>query len=153
MQTGDPATVSISRREAIAGITALCSELTMGGVTAAVTAERRTAMTITCVIRYQIDPYQRDAFKKYAENWGRIIPRCGGHLVGYFLPYEGTNDIAWGLIAFESLAAYEVYRVRLRKDPEGQENFDMAVKQRLILREERNFVEVVDGTFGLPSKL
>jgi NIPSNAP protein len=110
-------------------------------------------MTITCVIRYQIDPYQRDAFKKYAENWGRIIPRCGGQLVGYFLPYEGTNDIAWGLIAFESLAAYEAYRVRLRKDPEGQENFDMAVKQRSILREERNFVEVVDGTFGLPSKL
>jgi len=54
-------------------------------------------MTITCVIRYQIDPFQREAFKKYAENWGRIIPRCGGHLVGYFLPYEGTNDVAWGL--------------------------------------------------------
>jgi hypothetical protein len=35
-------------------------------------------MTILCVIRYQIDPFQRDAFKKYAENWGRIIPRCGG---------------------------------------------------------------------------
>ena len=64
-------------------------------------------MTITCVIRYQIDPFQRDAFKKYAENWGRIIPRCGGHLVGYFLPHEGTNDVAWGLIAFDSLASYE----------------------------------------------
>jgi hypothetical protein len=34
--------------------------------------------------------HQRDAFKKYAENWGRIIPRLGGHLVGYFLPHEGT---------------------------------------------------------------
>jgi len=65
----------------------------------------RKAMKITCVIRYQIDPFQRDAFKLYAENWGRIIPRCGGELVGYFLPYEGTNDVAWGLIAFESLAA------------------------------------------------
>ena len=109
-------------------------------------------MAITCVIRYQIDPYQREAFKKYAENWGRIIPRCGGHLVGYFLPYEGTNDIAWGLIAFETLAAYEAYRARLRSDAEGQENFAMAVNKRLILREERNFVEVVDGTFGLPAK-
>jgi NIPSNAP len=39
---------------------------------------------ITCIIRYQIDPFQREEFKKYAENWGRIIPRCGGHLVGYF---------------------------------------------------------------------
>ena len=70
-------------------------------------------MTITCVIRYQIDPFQRDAFKKYAENWGRIIPRCGGHLIGYFLPHEGTNDVAWGLIAFDSLASYERYRARL----------------------------------------
>lgn len=51
-------------------------------------------MTITCFIRYEIDPYQRDAFNEYAENWGRIIPRCGGHLVGYFLPHEGTNNIA-----------------------------------------------------------
>ena len=110
-------------------------------------------MKMTCFIRYQIDPFQRDAFKKYAENWGRIIPRCGGHLVGYFLPHEGTNDIAWGLIVFDSLASYETYRARLRSDPEALENFSMAQTKRLILREERNFVEVVDGTFGLPSKL
>jgi NIPSNAP len=112
----------------------------------------RTAMNITCVIRYQIDPFQRDAFKKYAENWGRIIPRCGGHLVGYFLPYEGTNDIAWGLIAFDSLASYERYRTRLKSDPEALENFLAAQTKRFILREERNFVEVVDGTFELPAQ-
>jgi hypothetical protein len=110
-------------------------------------------MTITCVIRYQIDPFQRDAFQKYAENWGRIIPRCGGHLVGYFLPYEGTNDVAWGLIAFDSLASYEAYRARLRADPEARENFATAQAKRFILREERNFVELVDETFGIPSKL
>ena len=107
-------------------------------------------MTLVCVIRYQIDPCARDEFRKYAENWGRIIPRCGGHLVGYFLPYEGTNDVAWGLIAFDSLASYEKYRARLKNDPEGRENFDRAQTKRLILREERNFVEVVDGTFGIP---
>jgi len=39
---------------------------------------------ITCFIRYEIDPFQRESFKEYAENWGRIIPRCGGHLVGVF---------------------------------------------------------------------
>jgi hypothetical protein len=110
-------------------------------------------MTITCVIRYQIDPFQRDGFQKYAENWGRIIPRCGGHLIGYFLPYEGTNDIAWGLISFSSLAAYERYKTRLKADPEARENFLMAQTKRLILREERNFVEGVEGTLGLPSKL
>ena len=106
-------------------------------------------MTITCVIRYEIDPFQREAFKRYSENWGRIIPRCGGHLVGYFLPHEGTNDVAWGLIAFESLAAYEAYRARLKSDEEGRSNFAMAQDRRLILREERSFVEVVDGTFGI----
>ena len=110
-------------------------------------------MKITCFIRYQIDPFQRDEFKKYAENWGRIIPRCGGQLVGYFLPHEGTNDVAWGLISFDSLASYEAYRTRLRSDQEARDNFAMAQSKRLILREERNFVEVVEGTYGLPSTL
>jgi hypothetical protein len=105
-------------------------------------------MTIACFIRYQIDPFQREAFKRYAEIWGRIIPRCGGRLVGYFLPHEGTNDVAWGLIAFDSLAAYEAYRARLRADPEARENFALAQSQRFILREERTFVEGVEGTLG-----
>ena len=100
-------------------------------------------MTITCFIRYQIDPFQRDAFREYAENWGRIIPRCGGSLVGYFLPHEGTNDVAWGLVSFESMAAYEVYRARLKGDPEARENFAMAQTRRLILREERTFTEAI----------
>lgn len=105
---------------------------------------------ITCIIRYQIDPFKRDEFQIYAENWGRIIPRCGGDLIGYFLPHEGTNDIAWGLIAFESLAAYERYRARLRSDAEALENFALAQSKRIILREERNFVQVVEGTFAMP---
>ena len=108
-------------------------------------------MTITVFIRYQIDPFQREAFKAYAQNWGRIIPRCGGHLLGYFLPHEGTNDIAWGLIAFDNLAAYEAYRARLRTDAEGRANFELAQAKRFILREERTFTEVVDGTFCSPS--
>lgn len=110
-------------------------------------------MTIACFIRYQIDPFQKEEFRDYAEKWGRIIPRCGGHLIGYFLPYEGTNDVAWGLIAFDSLAAYEQYKQRLRSDAEARENFNMAQAKRFILREERNFVEVVEGTFELPAKL
>lgn len=108
-------------------------------------------MPLTCFIRYQIDPFQRDAFKAYAENWGRIIPRCGGHLLGYFLPHEGTNDVAWGLISFDSLAAYEAYRARLKTDAEGRDNFQMAQRLRFILREERAFCALVPGTFnGLP---
>ena len=105
-------------------------------------------MRIACVIRYQIDPFQRKLFKKYAENWGHIIPRCGGHLIGYFLPHEGTNDVAWGIVGFDSLKSYEEYRVRIKEDPESRANFDMANEHRLILREERNFVELVEGTFA-----
>ena len=108
-------------------------------------------MTITCVIRYQIDPFQREAFEEYAENWGRIIPKCGGDLVGYFLPHEGTNDVAWGLISFPSLAAYEAYRARLKADADGRANFEFAQQRRFILREERNFVEAVEGTLHRPA--
>ena len=105
-------------------------------------------MAIACFIRYEIDPFQRDAFSEYAKRWGAIIPRCGGDLVGYFLPHEGTNDVAFGVIAFDSLAAYEAYRAKLKSDPEGRANFAFAQAKRLILREERTFLETVDGTFG-----
>jgi hypothetical protein len=100
-------------------------------------------MSITCLIRYQIDPHQRTAFKTYAEHWQRIIPHLGGQLIGYFLPHEGTNDVAWALIGFDSLAAYEAYRGRLRQDEEACSNFATAEKLRLILREERTFLEPV----------
>lgn len=100
-------------------------------------------MRIACFIRYEIDPFQREAFRTYAQNWLRIIPRCGGDLVGYYLPHEGTNNVAWGIIAFESLAAYEAYRARLKADGEGRENFALAQEKRLILREERTFLEGV----------
>jgi NIPSNAP len=111
-------------------------------------------MDVTCFIRYEIDPFQRSAFEQYAKSWGPIIPRCGGHLVGYFLPYEGTNNIAWGLITFDSLASYESYRVRLQSDPEACTNFAFAQEKRFILREERTFLTLADGTFcrGVSSR-
>lgn len=110
-------------------------------------------MAITCFIRYQIDPFQREEFRAYAENWGRIIPRCGGNLVGYFLPHEGTNDVAWGLVAFDSLAAYEAYRARLKDDSEGRANFALARERRFILREERTFLEVAGPAFQRPAEI
>jgi NIPSNAP len=108
--------------------------------------------TLTCFIRYEIDPFQKAAFTTYAENWGRIIPRCGGNLIGYFLPDEGTNYEAWGLISFDSLAAYEAYRARLRLDPEGAANFAWAQEKRFILREERTFTRGVVGTINRPAE-
>lgn len=105
-------------------------------------------MTIACLIRYQIDPFQREAFRDYADRWATIIPRCGGSLIGYFLPHEGTNDIAWAMIAFGTLASYEAYRTRLKADEAGCANFAEAASRRFILREERSFVEVVASTFA-----
>ena len=136
----------IGRRDALAMIAVTGASI--ASVDSAVqSGATRVPMRITCVIRYQIDPLQRDAFAEYARNWGTIIPACGGHLIGYFLPYEGTNDIAWGLIAFDSLAAYENYRKRLLAHPQAIENLELARTKHLIIREERNFVEIVDGTF------
>ena len=110
-------------------------------------------MAITCFIRYQIDPFQREHFQQYAQAWGRIIPRCGGQLVGYFLPHEGSNDIAWGLIGFDDLAAYERYRATLRADAEGRANFAFAQDKRFILREERSWLQDVEGTRHLPARV
>lgn len=110
-------------------------------------------MALTCFIRYQIDPFQRDAFARYADAWGRIIPRCGGNLLGYFLPHEGSNDIAWGLVGFDDLASYERYRAALRRDAEGQANFAFAQDARFILREERSWLQDVDSTRKLERKV
>ena len=105
-------------------------------------------MTVTCFIRYEIDPFQREAFKTYAERWCSIIPACGGDLIGYFLPHEGTNNVAFGLISFASLADYEAYRLRLKDDAAGKENFAMAHAMRFILREERSFLTPVEPPPG-----
>ena len=100
-------------------------------------------MSVTVFIRYQIDPFKRAMFEEYARCWLTIIPKCGGNLVGYWMPHEGTNNIAFGLISFESLAAYENYRTRLRADDEGRANFNFAEENKLILAEERTFLRQV----------
>ena len=100
-------------------------------------------MTITCCIRYVIDPFQRDAFEAYAQEWLTIIPACGGDLLGYFLPHEGTNNIALAMIGFDSLASYETYRGRLRSDAAAMANFRFAQDKRFILSEERTFLQPV----------
>lgn len=100
-------------------------------------------MSVTVFIRYQLDPFKCDAFEAYARRWRDIIPACGGDLVGYWLPHEGTNNIAYGLISFDSLAAYETYRARLKADTAGAENFRFAEEERFILAEERSFLRPV----------
>ena len=100
-------------------------------------------MTVTCCIRYVIDPFQKAEFEAYARNWLTIIPACGGDLLGYFLPHEGTNTVALAMISFESLAAYEAYRDRLRADAAGAANCAVAQAKRFILSEERTWLTPV----------
>ncbi len=127
------AVVERARRVGLAAI-ALTDHDTVAGVPAAVAAGERLGVRVVGGCEFSV-----------SAPWGEM------HLLGYFLPHEGTNDEAWGLISFDSLAAYEAYRARLRADPEGQANFALAQQQRFILREERRFTEVVAGTFGLAA--
>jgi len=109
-------------------------------------------MKLTCFIEYKIDPYKLAEFKIYAASWGKIIPSCGGDLIGYFLPHEGTNNTAFGLINFESLADYEKYRARLKKDENGKINFEYAQKEKFILEEKRSFLTTELGTYLQKAK-
>ncbi|WP_298771836.1 NIPSNAP family protein [uncultured Shewanella sp.] len=104
-------------------------------------------MAITCFIEYKIDPSKINFFQQYAENWGQIIPACGGELVGYFLPHEGTNNVAFGLISFANLAAYEQYRKRLKTDELGKDNFMFAQREQFILEEKRTFLRSIPETY------
>jgi NIPSNAP len=101
-------------------------------------------MTVTVFIRYQIDPFKKHGFESYARRWLEIIPQCGGILVGYWMPHEGTNNIAYGLISFAGLADYEAYRARIKSDPAGDANFRIAEEERFILAEERTFLRRVE---------
>lgn len=100
-------------------------------------------MTVTCAIRYVLDPFKRDSFETYARNWLTIIPACGGDLLGYFMPHEGTNNIAIALVSFDSLADYETYRARIKADADGKAAFGFAERERFILSEERTFMRPV----------
>src|SRR6201987_2133859 len=100
-------------------------------------------MSITVFIRYQLDPFQCPAFEDYARRCPPIMPKCGGDLLGYWMPHEGTKNIGYALISFDSLAAYEAYRARLRTDSEGMANFNFAEENKFILAEERTFLRKV----------
>ena len=100
-------------------------------------------MTITVFIRYQLDPFKRAQFEQYSKNWLTIIPKCGGDLIGYWMPHEGTTHVAFGLVSFASLADYEAYRATVRADKEGAANFAAAREAGYIRREDRMFLRRV----------
>lgn len=94
---------------------------------------------LTCIIRYEIEPYQRAEFEAYSRNWGRAIPECGAELIGYYSPREGTTSTAYGLYNIPDLAGYEAYRARLAAHHLGRENYEFAAARKFIRREDRAF--------------
>jgi hypothetical protein len=100
---------------------------------------------ITLSIRYTIDARKRQEFERYARALGDIVPRCGGQLVGYWLPtkFAGPTNAALALIDFPSLAAYEQYRERLARDPDNLASVQRAEESGCILVEDRAFLERV----------
>lgn len=103
---------------------------------------------ITCIIRYEIDPFAKMAFEEYACNWGQAIPRCGAELFGYFSPHEGSATTAYGIYSLPSLADYEAYRKRLAEDPLGRENYAFAARERFIRSEDRLFLKCASAPHG-----
>ncbi|TNE62611.1 MAG: NIPSNAP family protein [Alphaproteobacteria bacterium] len=100
---------------------------------------------ITCFIRYEIDPFKREAFEHYARTWGHAIPAAGADLIGYFSPHEGSATTAYGIYNIENLAAYEAYRARLAASPEGKANYEFAKAEQFIRREDRIFLKLASG--------
>ncbi|KDN26987.1 hypothetical protein VFDL14_18855 [Vibrio fortis] len=98
---------------------------------------------ITCYVRYVIDPKKVKEFEEYAKMWIPLVEKFGGQHNGYFLPSEGANNIALALFTFESLTAYEDYRIKSLNDPECIEAFAFADKVDCIMSYERSFFRPV----------
>ena len=98
---------------------------------------------ITCYLEYQIDPYKRKEFQQYAEMWLPLIKKYGGIHHGYFLPKESASDLAVALFSFESLAAYEQYRIDARTDIDCQAASNFAAESRCIVRLNRQFLDPI----------
>ncbi len=98
---------------------------------------------ITCYLRYTIDPYKLKDFESYAKMWIPLVNRFGGTHHGYFMPHEGSNNIAIALFSFPTLAAYEEYRQLSRSDAECQAAWSFAEQTRCITSFERSFMRPV----------
>ena len=100
---------------------------------------------ITLCIQYQIEHNQLSDFEAYARNWPEPIRRCGGELIGYFLPTKlaGNTTMALALIRFADLTAYERYRAALMNDKDAIENVRHVEASKCIVFENRSFLQQV----------
>lgn len=98
---------------------------------------------VTCYLRYIIDPYKLKEFEHYGKLWIPLVEKFGGQHHGYFLPSEGVSNVALAMFTFESLAAYEAYRIQSMDDADCQAAFAYAQETRCIVSYERSFFRPV----------
>ncbi|MFM2447658.1 MAG: hypothetical protein RIS44_108 [Pseudomonadota bacterium] len=98
---------------------------------------------ITCTLRYIIDPYKLQEFEHYGRLWIPLVQKFGGIHHGYFLPSEGANNVALAMFSFESMAAYETYRLASMQDAQCLAAFQYANDTRCIVSYERSFFRPV----------
>jgi len=98
---------------------------------------------IALCIRYTVDMHKLGDFEKYARTWPEPIRRCGGELVGYYLPTKiaGPTNFALALINFPNLAAYEKYREALMRDSDAKANVEFAERSGCIWVEDRSVMQ------------
>jgi hypothetical protein len=97
---------------------------------------------MTLCIRYTLDAGKLADFEAYVRALPRPVERCGGSFVAYYLPTKiaGATNIAFGLIDFPDLAAYERYREKLLVDADAVESLRRAEAAGCILCEDRSLV-------------
>lgn len=98
---------------------------------------------ITCHLRYVLDPDRLAEFETYARMWIPLVARFGGQHHGYLLPSEGASNIALASFSFESLAAYEQYRIAAAQDADCQAAMDYYRQTKCFLSYERTFFRPV----------
>ncbi|MGY3686710.1 NIPSNAP family protein [Vibrio coralliilyticus] len=98
---------------------------------------------VTCYIRYVINPKKVKEFEEYAKMWIPLVEKFGGQHNGYFLPSEGSSNIALALFTFESLTAYDEYRNKSFQDEACMKAFKFAEETDCVVSYERSFFRPV----------
>lgn len=100
---------------------------------------------ITLCIHYEIDQNKLRDFEAYARSLPEPIHRCGGDLIGYFLPTKvaGPTNQALALINFPDLIAYQHYREALGKDSQFIASVKCMEDSHCVLCEDRSILQRV----------
>jgi hypothetical protein len=100
---------------------------------------------ITCYLRYILDPDKLAEFEIYGRMWIPLVKKFGGEHHGYLMPSEGASNVALAFFSFESLAAYEQYRIAAAADAECQAAMEYYRKTKCFISYERSFFRPVFG--------